>query len=216
MPQYEKVVTLGTDCTVGLAMNAEGLKEETYPFDWVVSHFKFLRSQIESGLNWEVREHNLVPREGFPHIREDHETGIFYFHDFSNNPGDGSELEGIALKYRRRSERLRKLMESGNPILFLRTYAGNAEAIQGGTSEDFSTLASLIEERFPACNFTIHMLYSAPGDQPSHDKVIRYKLPEGKDSFRKAVRQHLLYTDYPAAIRRGSGLRMAPASMDLA
>jgi len=47
--QYDEIVSLGSQCDVGLSLRSLGIKEKTYPFDWVCSNTKIVYDVLLNG-----------------------------------------------------------------------------------------------------------------------------------------------------------------------
>lgn len=201
MEKFDRLISLGTDCSVGLAFKGLEIKEETYPFDWTVSHYRWLRAQMEERLPWPVDGSALtIHRESEPYIVADEPAGIFYYHDFTPGESVESELAEVAARYRRRADRLREVMDSGQRLLLVRAYRGGDEPTSGGTTADIEALAEIIETRFPACDFRIDMLYSQDGPEPRHPRVRRLRLPIDRQRFKRAVVQYVRENDPRLAV----------------
>jgi hypothetical protein len=193
--RYDKIVSLGTDCTVGLAFKARNVKAETYPFDWIVGHYRWVRAQFDARLPWPIDGDALeVYDPKNPHILADDPAGAYYYHDFTADRPVAEQLPAVQDKYRRRADRLNALLDSGDRVLFLRTHLHNTrypEDVAAGTTAQIEELASVIEQRYPNADFRVLMLYSAEGDAPTHPRVTRIQVAGDKLGFREDVGAHL-------------------------
>lgn len=192
--RFDKIVSLGTDCTVGIAFKAEGSKAETYPFDWVISHYRWLHDQLDRRLPWPLDGGALtVYDEATPHVLADERGGVFYYHDFTADPSP-EQVEAVRAKYRRRADRFNDLLDSGRRVLLVRTHLQNsryAERDSAGSTDQIDVLAEILERRYPGADFRVLMLYSTGGDRPQHPRVTRIRVPGDKDGFRRHVARHI-------------------------
>lgn len=193
--QFDKIVSLGTDCTVGLAFKARNVKAETYPFDWIVGHYRWVRSQFEQRVPWHIDGDALeVYDPANPHILGDDAAGAYYYHDFTADRPVSDQLPEVQAKYRRRADRLNQLLDSGQRVLFVRTHLQNSrypEEVSGGKTAQIDELAGVIEGRYPNADFRILMLYSTTGDAPQHPRVTRIRVAGDKAGFRRYVARHI-------------------------
>lgn len=193
--RFDKIVSLGTDCTVGLAFKALEVKAETYPFDWIVNHHRWLRAQFEQRLPWQIDGDALeVQDPASPQILADEAAGAYYYHDFTADRPVAEQLPEIQAKYRRRADRLNDLLDSGRRVLFLRTARENSrypEPVGAGTSAQLGELAEIIEARYPNADFHLLMLYAETGETPTHPRVTRLRVAGDKIGFRRDIRRHL-------------------------
>ena len=169
---FDLPISLGNRCQTALRLTVNNVRNEAYPFDWIISPFesiiKFLDLRGEGFLNpdYLIVNYNSNPEKCIVGIY-DVFYGITFVHDFDYYP-KGHEFPAIHFsqtqvtnfneiksKFERRIERFFKICESDKRILFVRVGLNREESI---------VLVDTFRKNFPKLDFMI----LAVGDSDSH------------------------------------------------
>lgn len=116
---FNSVVSLGFSCYVALDLERMGIRESSYPFDWVISNFKDVVKLIDSRFKDTLLVNNIVQDSNAKNCYHDIATGIDYYHDFFSEKGEIKEqYNNVYSKYQRRISRFQKI--GCNPTLYVR------------------------------------------------------------------------------------------------
>lgn len=128
--QYQKIVSLGSNCEITGNIRLYFQVEEAYPFDWwIVPHHALLKILNDkfSGL---FDEHNIVVAEDKNSVI-DKKYNMLYHHDFNRDENDNiivdslvSQLPNLKEKYRHLQQRFITGL-AGKKVLFIRNRSGN-------------------------------------------------------------------------------------------
>jgi len=155
---------LGNSCTVASVLRAIDLRKSAYPFDWMFSkNFEAIYNAIKDDFKLFLNPHTLKIGAD-PRIIIDH-YGFEFVHDFPTihneaNTNDKTELhewnairhdwkeliEPIREKYKKRINRLRKVLNGPDRVLLIRYTMQQTEAVK---------LRDLVLNLYPNLNFTI-------------------------------------------------------------
>jgi len=172
-PPTEVVVSLGTDCTPALVARELGLRQASFPFDWLEtpldSAIELMLCRFDGFLDpSQLQVIRISSEDWYKPIEEtaylfQTRWKLAHHHEtISGNTVDPVEIE----KYRRRCQRLMELVDSGRKITFLRMKkyelqydyekwnAGNSEALKQFKQEeharseqlDVDDLEALVED----------------------------------------------------------------------
>lgn len=118
---FSTFISLGYFCGVASSMGKLGIRDSSYPFDWVVSQFygilHFLDSDFEDFL---CRDHLVEDGNRFHDIK----WKIDFIHDGSISKAE--EYKKICVKYERRIERFREVLQNGS-VCFIRAVRDQME-----------------------------------------------------------------------------------------
>lgn len=156
---YDEVVSLGARCQVANQIEANGIRQRAYPFDWIVTNAQGLGAFITNKGSHFLDKDKIIyvgPYPGSPphyHVIDTH-YGFESFHEFlaPETPGN---YEGVKAKLERRIRRFFKLLESDKKVLFIRTDTTKADAVY---------LDNIIHTLYPHLVYTIVAL----GNTPDH------------------------------------------------
>jgi len=164
--QTPVIISIGESCTGATILRTLGLRHEAYPFDWVISEFDPLYAVFADDFQYffDHRYLQMVPDGsavidyyGISFRHDLPTTNYNYERDDGNLPNEGTLCENwrdyvpnAYAKYRRRIERLHKVLSSTNKVYLLR-YAGidKKSAIK---------LRNVIHEQYPKLDFTLVMV----------------------------------------------------------
>lgn len=119
---FSNCISLGYYCGTACVLSRLGLRNTSGPFDWYISDFQGVLSQIENGFSDFLKRKNLEKTDN-PKIIIDTKYGFVINHDIKNNFED--EYEEIWRKYNRRITRFKQTVIQ--PTLFFRCIQNEAE-----------------------------------------------------------------------------------------
>lgn len=114
--KYQEVISLGFGCMVAQDLEKWGRRNNSFPFDWVISDFQDVIRMIENGFLEILKE--IQQDEIHNNVYHDMKTGIDYYHDFFPDKSIEMQIDAVCEKYERRIQRFNKTIK--NPTLFLR------------------------------------------------------------------------------------------------
>lgn len=122
--KYENCISLGHFCSTAMAMQQEGLRCFSGPFDWCRSpELPSILEMIENDFSDYMVKENLKTLENNSKYFEDIKYGFFYPHDICID--FEQEYEEIFKKYAKRAERF--IEATKKPTCFLRIISGEKE-----------------------------------------------------------------------------------------
>lgn len=117
---FDCIVPLGYFCGVAQEIERVGCRDESYPFDWVVSDLQTINELIENhfeslfhldDLYREIEDHSGIVK---------HKKHIFeFFHDFAPDKSIAEQIQFVQEKYFRRINRFFALLNSNRSVLFI-------------------------------------------------------------------------------------------------
>lgn len=120
-------ISIGADCTPALTLRELGIREASFPFDWVTTPLEsviaLFRSDFQSFLDLEEIEILEIASDEWykpnhePNYAYNRKCGIAYHHD---QMSEGVLQPDFVAKYRRRIERMYRLFRSGAHIRMVR------------------------------------------------------------------------------------------------
>jgi hypothetical protein len=143
------IIPIGVDCGIATLLRKYNLRNVALPFDWLVS-YNGVASCFEDSF------HDFIPST------EDRINAydMYFMHDFLSNRSEDE------IKYRRRIERLCQILESSEPIIFVRK--GHATHQHGAHEGRFDTITndlmdvnrldSLLTTKYRKLNYKIILL----------------------------------------------------------
>ncbi|MDP1608681.1 MAG: DUF1796 family putative cysteine peptidase [Chlamydiales bacterium] len=160
-------VSLGGYCEVAAQLRKHNLREEAYPFDWILSssHEKFLEI-LNEDFQFFLDENYIFQNSEHPFILENRRYECEFRHDWpvKFESGLSCHLQEIASKYERRIARFRKLRDYSGKVFFIRAAY---DSKQGGihywwndsqeriTAGQAKTLKMALDQFFPLLDFTL-------------------------------------------------------------
>ena len=125
---YDAIISLGGNCAAASQLRMRGLRPVSLPFDWLAMTdplaIDFLINEFPVGLPNFFKKGNLVPfncphQNGTAPFRyEDAQSRFCFIHHFLQSLSDGG-YEEVNAKIRRRIDRMFRLIENGEKILFV-------------------------------------------------------------------------------------------------
>ena len=135
MQKFEQIVSLGWFCSTASELDRMGLRDTSFPFDWLgtplQSIFDLIDNHFEDFLTYDLLYQNTKEKRGYKNIKYD----LVFFHEFSRHHPLADQIEAVQEKYKRRIalfyERIKK------PTLFLRYIENQEEAKYLENNYDF-------------------------------------------------------------------------------
>lgn len=118
MEQYKHIISLGFFCSVSSELERIGLRDGSYPFDWLISSFDSVMELIEKGFKDFLCLNLMQQYSNNPSRYINIKYNIHFYHDFDKYKNCEEQIEAIDDKYRRRINRFYKNIQE--PTLFIR------------------------------------------------------------------------------------------------
>lgn len=118
MSKYNHVISLGYFCSPALELERIGLRDASYPFDWIICDFKGVLDCIENKFDDFLKYENIYQYKDYKQYYIDQKYNFHFYHDFSAYGAIKNQLPSVLQKYQRRIERFR--LNIKEPTLFLR------------------------------------------------------------------------------------------------
>ncbi len=116
---YENYISLGFFCSVAIDIQEFGLRDFSYPFDWLItSKFEKVISLISSSFDGFMEYDNMYQNRKKREQYKDIQNDISFYHDFSPFKSFDIQYRDVKEKYKRRIERFYNNIK--NPTLFIR------------------------------------------------------------------------------------------------
>ena len=145
---FNYIISLGGDCTIGEVLRNLKYKDYSYPFDWSVSKKEKIYKSFNNNFYNFFSYDNLCPASNGKTKEKD--DSIYYYHDYLFNELKTKKLEITKQKYERRCNRLLSLLNSDNTILFIRK-------AEKDTINDMKKLKNIIKNKYNS-NFNILLI----------------------------------------------------------
>ena len=116
--RFDRIVSLGSFCSVAMELEKKGLREASYPFDWMIS------DRLEEILHLMQNDFADFLNPAFIHSEHRKEvcfnekTGMHFYHDFNGNDTIEAQIPALKEKYERRIRRF--YSDISSPTLFVR------------------------------------------------------------------------------------------------
>lgn len=156
--RYQHVVSLGFFCSVALELDRYGLRDGSYPFDWIICPIEPTLAAVASYPEELINPATLERDATNAYIVHDTATGIDYYHDFRADEPIEDQIERVRAKYRRRAQRLTEAMSQST--LFVRYIADRAEF--DFLNDNMATVLSTLRSANQSCDL---MLIAPPKRQ---------------------------------------------------
>lgn len=122
---FSRVVSLGSFCGPALELERYGLRDASYPLDWVICGIQPTLCLLDTNFEGFLLLENLERDPLNPRIVHDLGSGVDLYHDFDPARSIAEQYEVVQARYRRRIVRF--LAGSGQRTLFVRYMADEAE-----------------------------------------------------------------------------------------
>ena len=115
---YKNIISLGYFCEVAGELEKYGLRNASFPFDWMISDFEgvisCIKNEFKDFLNPTYLSQSCNDRTRYKNTK----YNFYFFHDFDKYQPLHKQLRKVTEKYKRRSERFLKSIKS--ETLFVR------------------------------------------------------------------------------------------------
>lgn len=141
---FKHYISLGYFCSVALELERFGLRDASYPFDWIISDIKSVFECIENNFD-NIFDINLLSQSQNEHKNyKNIKYGFYFFHDFNKYIPLSSQLDVVKEKYNRRIKRFYNAIKE--PTLFIR-YISDEKKTSDGKSEELAWIEQNIEKK---------------------------------------------------------------------
>jgi len=124
-PVFSHVVSIGSFCSVARELDRYGLRDASYPLDWVICSASSAVRLLESRFAGFPRLESLERDSVHAYIVRDTQAGVSFYHDFDTGQPLETQYDSVRSKYERRAERLSRAIR--RPTLFVRWIDGQAD-----------------------------------------------------------------------------------------
>lgn len=118
MSKYMHVIPLGFFCSPTMEIDKIGLRDASYPFDWLISDMEGIVECLENDFHDFLNEKLLYQYRDYRQYYINTKYGFHFYHDFSKYKDLDSQLAAVKEKYSRRIERFKRNIQE--PTLFIR------------------------------------------------------------------------------------------------
>jgi hypothetical protein len=155
--KFVRVISLGQACDTAFHIRRVLGQPEAYPFDWLVTPFDAVVGLLERRFDGFLDPAQLKGRPKGVLCRR---FGIRFLHDWKSAADPMQEYPEIKAKYDRRIARFLEAMETGGPILFIRScqYA-DGDVVDAPRA---ARLHETLSRSFPAVD--VHLIAHNPVD----------------------------------------------------
>lgn len=187
-------VSLGGCCEVASQLRHHHLRNDAYPFDWLItsSHDKFVQL-LNDDFKYFLDENCMIRNTEYPAILDNHFYECEFRHDQSVNPTESiaSHIQEILSKYERRITRFRHIREFGGKVFFIRCpydsqnggpYFSWREDQERITPEQSVELKATLNQYFPGVDFTlviVNYVQENVGQFNDLEGIIEFKIDRG-------------------------------------
>lgn len=188
-------ISLGTYCAIANALKYNGIRNQAYPFDWLVIPFDGLYKVLDSDFEFFLSNKNTLQiLDKDKRFVVDASTDIYYGHDFpteggrinANVVGDFlSYFDRVKEKYTRRINRLKMVLNSSKRVMFFRYMINKQEAI---------ALCNLLKQKFKLLDFSI-VAINTTHEQWNVNQVKNVYLPYELTSEPKSQEWYKIFHD---------------------
>lgn len=153
MNKYDYVISLGFNCDIANGLIEGEIRDKSYPFDWNYTKMNKINNTIKEKFTNFFNIQNLASSNYAGRPAMDKDQGIIYVHNGSyRDLIKNTEYYNIRKEnYNRRIDRLLKLLENENKILFVRL-------VQEDTYDEHLEFTNIVKELFPKCIFKLVLL----------------------------------------------------------
>lgn len=123
---FKHIISLGHFCSVAQELERLGLRDASYPFDWLITKREPLHRLINNHFDGFLEYDNLYQSQAEKNIYRNkyYDFGVSFYHDFSRYIPLDAQLDEVQKKYARRIERFYTAITE--PTLFIR-YVNNED-----------------------------------------------------------------------------------------
>lgn len=141
--QYKNYISLGYFCSVAMELEKYGLRDHSYPFDWLITDFEGVVSAINNNFSDYLDYDNLYQSQKVRSTYLDQKYQFVFIHDFNKYKSLDSQLDIIREKHRRRIKRFYEAITE--PTLFIR-YISDETIDKTGKSKELIYIEENIDD----------------------------------------------------------------------
>ena len=200
--KYQNIISLGFFCGPAQEIKSIGLRNASYPFDWIISNFESVLLLLKNNFIDFLEEKYLIIDRTEKELKETYivkniKYDIKFFHDFKKVYTIHEQLTEIKEKYNRRIQRLYKTIK--NPTLFIRYIKDEKELFYIKNNlkdiEEFIKSFNSNNDIIFICNNDLNKISSKDiyyVEKDNNDSVNRHFLKELK-SLKKFIIKNVYY-----------------------
>ncbi len=125
-------ISLGYFCSVASELEVIGLRNESSPFDWLISDFEGVISAIRNNFEDFTKYEYLLQHKQYPAYYLNKKYNVQFYHDFNKYTPLKEQLPSVEAKYKRRIKRFYESISE--PTLFVR-YISDEKLVDGVSKE---------------------------------------------------------------------------------
>ena len=171
MKKFQEIVPLGFLCMVAQDLEKMGMRNNSYPFDWVITDFSDVIAIIKNGFSEFLQD--VCQDEEHDNVYHDVKTGVAYYHDFFPDKTIEQQIDAVRVKYSRRIARFYETAK--NPTLYIRFVRNERDLAY--IEDSFSE----IEDIFKNLNSQSECVYILSKELAQTTKLRKYFVAEGLD-----------------------------------
>ena len=176
MEYFDRIISIGQDCSVAGSLRKLKYKEFSYPFDWNVTNLEFIIECFNCKFTNFKNILNKCSTSSNGSLK--YNNSIYFYHD------DKSISNNFKSKYIKRSTRLNDLLNENKKILFVRKAPNDR-------IKDIQILKNIIIKNYPNLYFKILLINNIKNDNISDDYIIhKYKNLDCFLSFNNDAYEH--------------------------
>lgn len=118
MEIFKHYISLGYFCSIAQELERFGLRDASYPFDWIISDIEGVFQCIDNNFDGLLDINVLTQSDKHRMYYKNTKYDFYFFHDFDKYMSLLSQIDQVKKKYERRIERFYRNIQE--PTLFLR------------------------------------------------------------------------------------------------
>ena len=146
---FKNVVSLGKTCQPALHLRRNKLRVASYPFDWIWSPADSICNLVRTDFDGFFDKSNLNIKcvTGMNTLEvHDKSLGVIFAHEFKSHETFDADHEVWDARYKRRIQRFYDVLNSEEPVLFIRFRTN---------PEDAEKLATMLSTDYPRLPYTL-------------------------------------------------------------
>ena len=116
---FDYIISLGFFCGVAQEIERRGFRDESFPFDWVISNLNTVNKLIENKFDKLFDLDYLYKNDESQNVIRHKNYKFDIHHDFDKERGIEEQLKFVSQKYERRINRFYEVLNAENKILFV-------------------------------------------------------------------------------------------------
>lgn len=168
---FDKIISIGQDCSVGEGLRQLKFKEASYPFDWSITSLEFIKDSFFTKFN----NFNNILTDCVKTINNKiklKNNSVYFYHDILYSELNNKTKNIMINKYIKRSQRLHNLLieysKNNKSILFIRKSPFD-------TYDNINDLKIIIMNNYPNLNFKILLINNVKNENIINDDNILYE-----------------------------------------